>query len=317
MIDDKAAGTRQLFIELIESKELAMKDVPEAIAIAKISPSAGQWQNFINTLLLWFGSLTLAFGVIFFVAANWQEVGRMVKFAIVEGAILIAMILNMKFRHKEVIRQATLLIVIILVGALMALFGQTYQTGADPWQLFLNWALLTTPWVLISRFSVIWLIWLGLLNLSISLYYQTFGGYFNIAWVAFGFNTAALVIWQGSVSKFSWLNMTWAINLLGFISGALALNLFVRSLFNDEPSGLIVWGLWAGFTFYVYRYRILNLFMLAVWSVAILVAANALLIRILPGFFEAGTLMLLTIVTIGLGTYFTVWLKSLNKVNHA
>ncbi|WP_289030247.1 hypothetical protein [uncultured Paraglaciecola sp.] len=72
MIDDKAAGTRQLFIELIESKELAIKDVPEAIAIAKISPSAGQWQNFINTLLLWFGSLTLAFGVIFFVAANWQ-----------------------------------------------------------------------------------------------------------------------------------------------------------------------------------------------------------------------------------------------------
>ncbi|MEP1552297.1 DUF2157 domain-containing protein, partial [Paraglaciecola sp.] len=212
MIDDNAADTRQLFTELIESKELAIKDVPEAIAITKISPSAVQWQNFINILLLWFGSLSLAFGVIFFVAANWQEVGRMGKFAIVEGALLSAMILHLKFRHKEVIRQAILLVAILLVGALMALFGQTYQTGADPWQLFFNWALLTTPWVLISRFSVIWLIWLGLLNLSISLYYQTFGGYLNIAWVAFAFNTAALVIWQVSVSKFSWLNKTWAIN---------------------------------------------------------------------------------------------------------
>ncbi|MEP1382668.1 MAG: DUF2157 domain-containing protein [Paraglaciecola sp.] len=314
MIDDKAADTRQLFTELIESKELAIKDVPEAIAITKISPSAVQWQNFINILLLWFGSLSLAFGVIFFVAANWQEVGRMGKFAIVEGALLSAMILHLKFRHKEVIRQAILLVAILLVGALMALFGQTYQTGADPWQLFFNWALLTTPWVLISRFSVIWFIWLGLLNLSISLYYQTFGGYLNIAWVAFAFNTAALVIWQVSVSKFSWLNKTWAINFLGFTTCALALNLFVRGLFNDEPVGLIVWGLWAGVTFYVYRYRILNLFMLAGWSVSMLVAANTLLIKILPNFLEGASFMLLTIVTIGLGTYLSVWLKSLVKL---
>ena len=74
-----------------------------------------------------------------------------------------------------------LLSAMILVGGLMALFGQTYQTGADPWQLFFNWALLVFPWVLISRFHVMWLVWLGLLNLSVHQYFQVFGGYFENA----------------------------------------------------------------------------------------------------------------------------------------
>jgi len=30
----------------------------------------------------------------------------------------------------------------ILVGVLLALVGQTYQTGADTWQLFFYWAIL-------------------------------------------------------------------------------------------------------------------------------------------------------------------------------
>lgn len=317
MIDVESANTRQLLTELIESKQLVVKDVPKAMVLAELSPSATQWQVFVNTLLLWFGSIALACGVIFFVAANWQEIGRMGKFALVEGSILTAMVLHIKFRSKESIRQTVILVAFLLVGALMALFGQTYQTGADPWQLFFNWALLTTPWVLISRFSVIWLIWLGLLNLSISLFYQTFGGYLNNSWALFFFNTTALIIWQVSASKFTWLNKTWAINLLGFVSGSLALILFIRGLFDDDPFGLVVWCLWAGITFYVYRYRIFNLFMLAGWSVSIIVAANALIIRMLPSYFAAETLMLLTIATIGLGTYLAVWLKALFKVNRS
>ncbi len=42
-------------------------------------------------------------------------------------------------------RQALLLAIALNIGALLALVGQTYQTGADPWQLFSTWALMLVP----------------------------------------------------------------------------------------------------------------------------------------------------------------------------
>ena len=41
----------------------------------------------------------------------------------------------------------------LLTGALLALSGQVYQTGADTFELFAWWAVLILPWVLVSRFS--------------------------------------------------------------------------------------------------------------------------------------------------------------------
>jgi uncharacterized membrane protein len=44
-------------------------------------------------------------------------------------------------------------------GALFAYFGQTYQTGADPWQLFALWAALTLPLCLGVRHDALWTAW--------------------------------------------------------------------------------------------------------------------------------------------------------------
>lgn len=313
MIDSNATDTRHTLADLIEQQHLSERQVPNAIEIAEISPSANQWQNFMAKMLFWFGSIALAFSLVFFIAANWQDIGRMAKFAMVEVAILLSMFVYLKFKNNESIRQASLLLCMLFVGGLMALFGQTYQTGADPWQLFFNWAILTIPWVLISRFCVMWLIWLGLLNLSLSLYYQTFGGYLDNTWSLFLLNSLALVAWQMSVKTFIWLNKAWAINLLGAVSGYLGLWVLLEGLFDDNPLGILLWCIWAAAMFYVYRMRLLNVFMLAVWSLTILIAANALLIRVLPNNFDAFFFLLLTCLTVGAGTYLTVWLKGLIK----
>jgi uncharacterized membrane protein len=313
MIDVNATKTRQSLAALIEHKHISEQDVLESIALAEISPSENQWQNFISTMLVWFGSIALAFSVIFFIAANWQEFGRLSKFALVELAILVSMFCYVKFKHNDIIRQSSLVISMLFVGGLMALFGQTYQTGADPWQLFFNWALLTIPWVLISRFSVMWLIWLGLLNLSLSLFYQTFGGFFDTTWALFLLNSFALMVWQTSAKNFDWLNKAWAINLLALISGYFGIWVYLEALFDDKPLGILIWCIWAGAMFFVYSIRALNVFMLAVWSLSILVAANALLIRVLPNSFDALSFLLLTFLTIGAGTYLSIWLKGLIK----
>jgi uncharacterized membrane protein len=313
MIDSNATDTRQTLTILIEQKQLSKQNVPDAIALADISPSVNQWQSFISTMLFWSGSIALAFSLIFFIAANWQDIGRMAKFALVEVAIVLAMFAYVKFSHNTTIRQASLLLCMLFVGGLMALFGQTYQTGADPWQLFFNWAMVTIPWVLISRFSVMWLIWLALLNLSMSLFYQTFGGYLDNTWALFLLNSFALVVWQTNTGRFSFLDKPWAINLLGVVSGYFGMWVYLVALFDDKPVGILMWCIWAAVMFYVYRVRSLNVFMLAGWSLSILVAANALLMRILTDVFDVFSFLLLTCLTVGAGTYLTVWLKGLLK----
>jgi len=63
-----------------------------------------------------------------------------------------------------------LLLAVLLTGALLALFGQTYQTGANVYELFFGWAALTLPWVVACCYAPCWAIWLLLVNLGIGLY---------------------------------------------------------------------------------------------------------------------------------------------------
>src|SRR5690606_12296379 len=126
--------------------------------------------------LLIIGAVALVLSLVFFIAYNWQNIGKMGKFALVEGALVItiALYVALSFRQLrqrfQLIRQLLLLIASIITGSLLALFGQVYQTGADTWQLFFGWALLITPWVVIARFPTLWLLWLGLINACLLLY---------------------------------------------------------------------------------------------------------------------------------------------------
>jgi hypothetical protein len=59
----------------------------------------------------------------------------------------------------------------VLVGVFLAIFGQMYQTGADSFVLFLEWAVLIFGWAIISRFPAYWVLWVVLANLSVWLYF--------------------------------------------------------------------------------------------------------------------------------------------------
>src|SRR5699024_2854420 len=55
----------------------------------------------------------------------------------------------------------------------LALFGQTYQTGADVYELFLTWALLGLAFVVAGQWSVLSAAWLIVFNVALLLF---FGG---------------------------------------------------------------------------------------------------------------------------------------------
>lgn len=307
---------RGVLIDLIEQEHLQQQHLDQAMQLAELTPTASQWQGFLRALVFWSGIIALSSGLIFFIAANWQEIGRMAKFVLVECAIIGAVVGYWCFQQNEKVKRACLLIAFLSVGALMALFGQTYQTGADPWQLFFNWALVTFPWVLVSRFNVLWLLWLGLLNLSVSLFYQAFGGYLDYTYGLFLLNSCALALWQFSAQKYAWLNSPWSIDLIGFASGYFATWIMVVGLFDDDPVGIVLWFIWAPLMLYVYRYRRLNVLMLSGLCLSAIIVLNCILVRVFPDKFEELLFFLLTAVTISAATFSTIWLKGLLEENN-
>ena len=164
---------RRTIEQLLQQGILPLKNAEAAATHLEVYPSKRTWLNFFDKTLLIVGAVALVLSLVFFIAYNWQNMGKIGKFALVEGALVIsiALYVALSFRRRfQLIRQVLLLIASIITGSLLALFGQVYQTGADTWQLFFGWAILITPWVMIGRFPALWLLWLGLLNACLILY---------------------------------------------------------------------------------------------------------------------------------------------------
>jgi len=112
-------------------------------------------------------------GIVFWIAANWQTLGRFGRFALLEGFILV-MCAGALWRPAA--RAPLGLLALLAIGALFAYFGQTYQTGADPWQLFAVWAVLALPLCVAARSDVLWAPW-ALVMTGISLWVQAHTGH--------------------------------------------------------------------------------------------------------------------------------------------
>ena len=164
---------RRTIEQLLQQNILPLKNAEAAAIHLEVYPSKRTWLDFFDKALLIIGAVALVLSLVFFIAYNWQNMGKTGKFALVEGALVItiALYVALSFRRQfQLIRQLLLLIASIITGSLLALFGQVYQTGADTWQLFFGWAILITPWVMIARFPALWLLWLGLVNACLALY---------------------------------------------------------------------------------------------------------------------------------------------------
>jgi len=113
------------------------------------------------------GAALLGLGLIFWVAANWAEFSRTGRFALIQ-AIFVASCLGACVAPRA--RAPLLLIAMLAIGGLFAYFGQTYQTGADPWQLFAVWAALALPLCLVARSDVLWTPWMLVLATGVTLW---------------------------------------------------------------------------------------------------------------------------------------------------
>lgn len=155
------------------------------------------WQQFLRIFFLSLGAGFMIAGVIFFFAYNWDHLHKFVKLGIMEGLIILLTIASLFIRNNNLVRKILLTTASILVGVLFAVFGQVYQTGADAFDLFFNWTLCITLWVIIAEFAPLWLIWIALVNISAMFYLEQFGRRFpemTIPLVLLLINTACLKV---------------------------------------------------------------------------------------------------------------------------
>ena len=153
--------------------ELAAQHQLDAAAARKLSHLAGLNREPAQ-LAYWLprGVAVLAaalggFGVMLWVAANWETLGHFGRFALLQ---ILFLVMCMGAVLKPSARIPLGLVALLTIGGLFAYFGQTYQTGADPWQLFAVWAVLALPLAVSVRSDVLWTPWALIVSTGIALW---------------------------------------------------------------------------------------------------------------------------------------------------
>ena len=108
----------------------------------------------IKKFFLLFSIIFLIAGVTSFTAYNWANMSNIEKLA-VPSVLIIAGLVAYLFLEKEIYKNLAIFFSSFMIGTLFAVYGQVYQTGADVWILFRNWAIfLIIPMVVTGYYSV-------------------------------------------------------------------------------------------------------------------------------------------------------------------
>jgi hypothetical protein len=194
--------------------------------------------------------------------------------------------------------------------------------------LFLIWACLIAPWAIIARFSVIWLLVIGLINVSYWLYSNVhlnplsviFSQSINALWGLFVLNLMCLIIWHLVSNKITWLQDNWSMRLIALITGCIITTLGMMSAIGDNifnNFALPTWALCLGGCYWIYRRQTLDLFMLAGGCLSGILVIVTLCGHLL---FRNGDniapFLILALVVIGLGAGAAWWLNRVQKEAH-
>ena len=312
------SGFRTEILEWFDLGRVAPDRELDVLRAGGILPAPAEWGAFLGRLTLWLGTIALAAALIFFFAFNWDDLGRFAKFALVEAAILAGLLACWRVDLDDLTGKAVLLLLSLLTGALLALSGQVYQTGADTYELFTYWAVLILPWVMVGRFSPLWLLWLGLLNLAAWLYFQLFADADPLLWALFVLNGLALAAWEaGHRAGVEWLRDDWPPRLVALASGAAATALIVWAIMGGGAGGAFVaYGIWLSAIYVWYRRVRPDLFMLAGGLLSLIVAVVAFLSKNMLGSASGGYLII-ALVVIAMSAGGAVWLKSAAREQRA
>ena len=126
------------------------------------------------------GITLLIAGIIFFIAANWSIIPPMTKLIGIQLILILFITLAYYFKEYDKLYHLFVMSSAVLVGVTLAVFGQVFQTGADAYTLFATWTLLISFWAWFIKLPYLFMLWQGLLYLTVSLFYEQYIRAFDI-----------------------------------------------------------------------------------------------------------------------------------------
>jgi uncharacterized membrane protein len=267
------------------------------------------------------GMSLLLSGVVFFFAYNWADLHKFAKFGLVGGLLLLAGLFTLSRPPRTLAWQLGLTALVVITGVLLALIGQTYQSGANAYDFFLAWTALSLVWVGASRFPPLWLLLLVLLDTTVVLYavqVRRIGSEGSLLLLLAFLHALSWAGWEWQALRKEPLHAPrWMPRLLGL---ACLVSLAIPALigiYEYSPLRLLALVLWIGLCagmFLFYQQRIRDLFMLALVMLSGLVLLDTLFLKVVveTRAESAAVFLLASLITLAL----TVWsINLLMKIN--
>lgn len=299
---------------------------PEArkLALEQISPPLN-WGLWTARILLALGTTLILSGIIFFFAYNWHRIGDFAKLGGIQLAIIACVGAACFLPLSKLPAKLLMLSASVLVGVFMAVFGQIYQTGADAWQLFFYWLILTFGWTLLSSFPAQWIFSLIIAHLFLMTWWaqavNPTRDMINLIDIMFiSLNAVTLIAFEfGKARKVEWLDNFWlrpllSIALLYFATAPV----IARLLINYKGSSLtIAAGIGAiciALMFLVYRYRLKDIKSLSLTIMAMCgIAVTAIWKAVMQSVDEIGAAFIMGVITLAVFAVAITYIRKISK----
>ncbi len=253
----------------------------------KVYSDTKSWKGFLNLLFISLGVGFTVSGIIFFFAYNWADLHKFAKMGLIEVLIILTVSTILFTKLNLNVKNILLTGTSVLVGVLIAVFGQIYQTGANAYDFFLGWTLFISLWVVFSNYPPLWLVFLTLVNTTFILYSQQVASNWSVVFVfgsLFLLNTIVLVTIH-LISKFS-NNLkvpAWFTSLLGLAAIVFSTIGIIFGIIDKHQSYflvLLLLSIIAYGTGLIYSLKTKNGFYLSIIPFSIIIIISALLIKI-------------------------------------
>ncbi len=239
-----AKGLPQSYAHRDDLDYLAAKGLSSAqtyVPAMNLFRDAPHWRAWALAALLALGAGHMLAGIVFFFAFNWQDIPDGSKFLIIQGGMVACVAGWFLCRLDKGAGPAFGIGASVLIGVLLAVFGQVFQTPSTLYAPFTLWAVLSLPFAAMSKSVAHWTVWTAIFCVAAQSYIcegiRPVHGPVASQWAMLVFSAAVAglaFVYDRFSAKHIWAQTRWFYPLLLIISLVSAFVVFTEAFWDNQ-----------------------------------------------------------------------------------